>query len=95
MKPNWEAIDQAIEVLNRAAETDGAALTNILKERWPCNDELADDQTIQVREDKSGLSVSALGLINGLFGVDENGFGHITAIFEDGRYVEFYRNDSL
>ena len=68
-----DAIDQAIEVLNRALETDPLAINMLFKHRVGCNENLANDPTIQVKAwtDQHGrdYSLGALGLINGLFGV--------------------------
>lgn len=74
---NTKAIDQAIEVLNRALAADPEAIASLLACRVPCNNTLAADPTIQVNGDD--MSIGALGLINGLFGVQTDGWGYITA----------------
>jgi len=65
-------VDEAIAVLNRALEHDREAVSAVLLNRVPCNEALADDPTVQVSITDGGSStLSALGLLNGLFGVDE------------------------
>lgn len=58
--------------------------------RVPCNSALRDHPTIQVAadgdEDIPGgaqASVGVIGLLNGLFGVDERGWGHICGHWDD------------
>lgn len=78
--------DHAIEVLNRMLKTDHDATALLfLTARAPCSEELAHDPTIQVRsykimEDDPEFSVGFLGILNGLFGVDEEGWGPITMV---------------
>ena len=81
------SIDFAIDVLNRALRADRQALEKILDYRVECNKKLADDPTIQVvsGEDLEGVKIStvgALGLINGIFGIRDNGWGYIAAEYE-------------
>ncbi len=81
-------VDDALEVLNRMLETDPQATREIfLFGRVPCNKALADDPTIQVKtyQVKKGepkLSVGVLGVLNGLFGIDEGGWGPISVNVE-------------
>lgn len=78
-------IDHVLEVLNRLLATDPVATRDlVLLARVPCNDDLAKDPTIQVRgykvnDDDPAYSVGIIGIINGFFGVDEGGWGPITA----------------
>lgn len=85
------AVD-AVEVLNRALKEDREAITRLFLHREPCNEALANDVTIQVRGYPVGAqtSVSALGLINGLFGIRRDGQGWISAMVDDdGRITSF------
>jgi hypothetical protein len=58
----------AAEVLNAAFVADPAAIRALTINRVPCNRMLADDQFVQVDEDKNmcgeHFSVGAIGLIN-------------------------------
>lgn len=82
--PNDAAIDYAIEVLNRALAEDQSAIRDLFNYEAPCNDALGNDPTVQVRSRSTGdgVAVTALGLINGLFGADDTGWGYITATYE-------------
>lgn len=77
--PNWEAIDQAIDILNSALEVDSDAINRLFVYSIAINGELLTHPTIQCGT-KHGISyMRVLGLINGLFGVDDNQYGHIDA----------------
>lgn len=82
-------IDQAIDVLNEALAVDPIAVNQLMSYRVPCTDELAAHPSIQVNNE----GVSPLGLINGLFGVDDRGYGFITAEVDEstGYIVRFVR----
>lgn len=86
-------IDQAIEVLNRIHKADPSVMQSLIFHRVPCNQLVADDPTVQVGHSEhlsEGWEVGILGIINGLFGVDENKWGHIYANFDDhGVLVNF------
>lgn len=88
-------IDDAIAVLNRIHETDPTVLPKLIFYRVPCNEALSDDPTVQVgRSDKEDADweVGLLGIINGLFGIQEDGFGYIVAQFEEGSILRFSRH---
>jgi hypothetical protein len=81
---------QAVDVLNRALAEDPEAMRRLMSEAYvPCNRALADDPTIQVHTEKVEVggalgdffSVGALGLINGIIGVRQNGCGYVAAVF--------------
>lgn len=78
-----------VEVLNRILEADHAAVSALATNRVPCNGELAADPTVQVWARRSGFHVGLLGVLNGLFGVDEEGWGSIAADVENGEIVRF------
>jgi len=91
-----EPVDQAIEVLNRIHKTDPTVLPELIFHRVQCNKALADDETVQVGkkewvvEEEDTYEVGILGIINGLFGVDEKSWGFIYANFDDkGTLVDF------
>lgn len=91
---NREAIDQAIEVLNRIHQADSRVLPALIAHRVTCNNWVAADPTVQVGVvDLDGdvmFEVGLLGIINGLFGVDENKYGYIAAFTdENGEITHF------
>ena len=92
MMMNEDAINQAIDVLNRAVEADAVAMEKLCSSRTPCNQALADDPTIQVGTWEGETTVGMIGVLNGLFGINEHGWGAIGAIFEsDGSLSGFKR----
>ena len=75
-------VDQALEVLNRAVDSDREAIQNLIDCRVCCNDKLSADPEIQVGIYHIGKpTVGVLGLLNGLFG-EQEGWGAICAFFE-------------
>jgi hypothetical protein len=74
------SIPGAIDLLNEALALDPVAISALVSNRVPCNENLANHDSIQA----SGhpFSVGLLGIINGLFGVDERGWGAIAAVVE-------------
>ena len=90
-------VDDLISFLNQLIEIDSYAVSALFTTRVLCNEELAEHSTVQVRQfvnDKGqGWEVGILGLINGMFGVDLEGYGPITAIVNDrgSRILEFKR----
>jgi len=88
MKPI--TVEQAVEVLNRAYDVDPVAMQNLIRNRVICTEELAEDPTIQVGELVDGIfEVGMLGIINGIFGADENSIGHIAAKTHGGMLMGF------
>lgn len=80
------SLDETIAFLNSLLPVNEPALRNLVEHRVACDSNLADHPTIQV-QDRPGpgnlLCVGFLGVLNGLFGADEEGWGAITAYFED------------
>lgn len=78
---------QVIALLNEAALADPVAMRNLVNARVACNQALADHPTIQVGhiddDPLKPFQVGVLGLLNGLFGVDDQGWGAIAAIIDD------------
>jgi hypothetical protein len=71
-----------INLLNEASKLDPAAIRALIKNRVPCSGGLADHPTIQVDTTEDGEPrVGMLGVINGLFGVDENTWGPVIENF--------------
>lgn len=70
-----------IQYLNSLLFLDKIALQNLIETRVQCNEKLANHETVQVLEgngDNIGtFSVGLLGILNGLCGIDEDGWGYI------------------
>lgn len=84
-------LDEVIEFLNELIKIDQRAMHKLIKFRTPCNQELADHESIQVTMDLFGFEVGLLGILNGLFGVDEDKYGAITAVFDETGLIAFRR----
>ena len=89
------AVDKAIEVLNRAIQKDPDAIRRLFKVQIECNEELLNDPDIQIKVEGNKCFIRPLGLINGLFGAAEDGFGKIVAICSDesGDFQKFVKYD--
>lgn len=70
-------VEQAIGRLNEINEMDPTVLPALINFRVPCNQALADHPTVQVGHGQDGYEVGLLGILNGIFGADERGWGHI------------------
>lgn len=94
-KRNEVTVDQVVELLNAALLLDRTAITNLVQTRVDCNKKLSGHQTIQVGlapgvdpDDKNLLyEVGILGLLNGLFGIDERQWGAIAAEMDKAGHV--------
>ena len=87
-----------VDTLNEALEADREAINSLFSYRVLCNDALADHPTIQVgaynRETleptpDGPYTISILGIINGLAGVDDKDIGFIQAHVENGNIDRF------
>lgn len=95
------SLDEALAVLNRIHAADPRVMPLLLGTRVMCNEALADDPTVQVGCVRRTVDVvpgvwevGFLGILNGIFGVDETGWGYIAAKFSDaGDLIEFVRRE--
>jgi len=79
---NSITLDDALVVLNSAVIADSKAMHSLIEHRVDCNEILANHPTIQVgRCQPERYHVGLLGILNGLFGIDETGWGAICAHF--------------
>lgn len=80
----------AVDLLNSMVAADQLATHVLVEDRQPCNELLAQHPTVQVsgtkrtENDDIKYEVGLLGVINGLFGVDDTGYGAIEANFDAG-----------
>ena len=86
-------LDYTINFLNALVEIDEPAMRALIETRVPCGEAMASHRTVQVQaHDGAEPVVGVLGILNGLFGVDEEGWGPLTAVFEnDGTLACFKR----
>lgn len=85
---------QAVDVLNSALAADPEATAALVANRVACNQAMADHPTIQVRGydetetlsgEGDGFAIGLLGVINGLFGIDAEGWGAIAVVVEEDK----------
>ena len=88
-------VEQVVELLNQALEADDVALTDLIQTRVACNEKLAKHSSIQVGlapgcdqgDKKLFYEVGILGLLNGLFGIDEKQWGAIAAEMDKAGHI--------
>ena len=78
----------AVERLNSMFEADSKALTDMVNREFNCNKTLANHPTCQVGKNGEQYYVRLLGVINGIFGCNDNSCGYIAAIVNDKDYSE-------
>ena len=75
---------EVIALLNEASQLDPMAIRALVEYRVPCNCALADHPTIEVGCTEDGdPRLGTIGIINGLFGVDEDAHGPVIANIPD------------
>lgn len=75
-------VDDVIELLNDAFAKDPEAMNQLAQARVVCNDALADHSTIQVGQFGGEYKVGIIGILNGIFGINDRGWGVISGDFE-------------
>jgi hypothetical protein len=90
-------IEEAVDFLNELRVTDAAAIQSLFSMRTSCNEKMADHPTVQVGTigTSTYYIVGLIGIINGLFGVDDDGIGRITVDYTDGQIDRFRLTDAL
>lgn len=89
------SFQHAIVLLNELVQLDPLAAHALIEQRVPCNGALADHPTVQVvqSEEEGTYAVGLLGILNGLFGTDAEGWDIVAAVFDDqGQLVRFERS---
>jgi len=97
--PRRESItpQEAVDMLNSLLKLDASAIPALTDHRVQCNEALAEHPTVQVgrattwRKARPDLSLSEdaqhtvglVGLLNGFFGMNEQGMGPIGALYQD------------
>jgi len=79
-----------VKVLNRAIQADPEAVLALINNRVECNEALAVDPTIQIKNypDPNKFEVGLLGVINGVIGIrDSDGWGYITLVEDDDKTI--------
>ncbi len=87
-----EMIDHTIAFLNELVAIDPEALALLIETRVPCNQALADHPSVQVQSRGGGepgwrFCVGFLGVLNGILGADDNGWGFVCVVLDDDKRV--------
>ena len=82
---------QIVDYLNHLLKVDYSAIDKLCFTRIYCSKKLAEHPTVQVCKDNFGnYSVGLLGILNGLIGIDKDGWGCIAADCEaNGKITKF------
>lgn len=82
-------LKETVEFLNSLIKVDSSAINALFSSRISCNEEMANHETVQVMARDGFFQVGMIGVLNGLFGIDKSGWGHIIADYEDGKITKF------
>ena len=83
-------LQETVDFLNELLKIDPIAITALFSMRIGCNRILANHETVQIFAfDETYFQVGMVGILNGLFGIDENGWGHISVDYDDGKITGF------
>ena len=91
-------VQDTIDLLNEMLELDSDLVDKLINNRYCVNKNIVDHPTIQVSVDGEldyyHDTVGLLGVLNGLFGVNENNRGAIEMVEDDdGKIVKFQKTD--
>jgi DNA-directed RNA polymerase subunit RPC12/RpoP len=75
--------DRIITVLNRAIKEDRGAIESLCVHRVDCNENLADDPTIQVGAKDNNFRVGLIGILSGIAGQWPDGFSRIWVVYDE------------
>ncbi len=81
---NHELAATVVEYLDELIKIDPKAMQALVEARVPCGDALSDHPTVQcgIRKDGEGAEVGLIGILNGLCGALEDGYGAVSVIVE-------------
>jgi len=83
-------IFKVVAFLNSLLNYDRAAVQSLCFKRVMCNEKLGEHPTVQTDLNVGMYSVGLIGILNGLFGVDSEGWGAIASEVDDnGQIVKF------
>ena len=78
------------DLMNELLKLDYACASGLISYHQPCNKAIADHPTIQVRQyGDEEPTVGILGILNGIFGVREDGMGAICYEFDNDKIMGF------
>lgn len=80
-------INKVVEILNGILATDPKAVKELLLNRVPCNEAMADHNTVQVIDKDGEFSVGMLGILNGV--IEPLTGRRVAVISDDGDITGF------
>ena len=83
------SINEVVDFLNDLLRIDSMAINSLFNLRVGCNKELADHPTVQVGSFGTYPHVGMIGILNGVFGADESGYGCIFMDIDNGKIKQF------
>lgn len=95
MQRRYSSVQDVIDLLNELNRMDGDVVSALVNTRYRCNDAVVRHPTVQVDSSEGSPRLGFVGLLNGLFGVDEGGYGPLTAVMDArNKVVRFQRTPS-
>ncbi len=86
-------LEETAEFLNELLKRDPTTINALFNIRVYCNQGLAEHPTVQVGCQGEGkrkiCQVGFIGILNGLFGSDEKGWGHLSLNMDNGSIISF------
>lgn len=83
-------VDEVVDFLNHLLKIDRRAIENLFNTRVFCNKKLAKHKTVQCGKiGENTYFVGFIGILNGLFGVDDDGWGKISMDVGEGKIKQF------
>jgi len=83
------SLSDVCKLLNELIVLDRNCAESLVSQRVACNDAVADHPTIMVDDSQGTTSIGLLGVLNGIFGIHENGFGALCVEFDNGKLICF------
>jgi len=86
-------LTKTVDLLNSLLKIDRKAMSELLQTRVKCNKKLGDHPTVQVYLNKKENQdyVGLLGILNGLFGIADDGFGAIGMNLDDNNLITKFK----
>ena len=86
-------LEETAEYLNELLKTDPGTINALFNIRSTCTEAFANHPTVQVGCQGEGKNrwcqVGFIGILNGLFGIDEKGWGHLVLTLDNGAITGF------
>lgn len=80
---------EVVDFLNELIEVDRIAIAALVDNRVPCNQSMADHPTVPVYARHEGYLIGMLGILNGMFGTDDDGWGIISSVSDGDGLLRF------